>query len=349
MTSTVERHPMTPVAPPSVVPNFYTPEEIATIMSVIRDNGPWRLILAHHFASTEEYLAVSGGKDRDPNAQLSDFVAPVFRGFLAKDGVVFYPELNDLYFGRKHLDTAKELHGSKYGMAHDLIFNICGPSHSFDAGHFDTGSFRGIGLHNSPLWLLAVMAKSGLFADWEVKTAQVITYFYNSEIDGGFTYWPDGPDRAPSRLAAPFWNDALLTDNSRMYHRRESNGPVDRRDCPGLDLGSKLHSSSDGTWSIRNGDKEINRFDDSEMRMLVHYTALLFDDLADVTRFQDHTDDLTFDKVFGMLVDDMHANGVKFDEPGEPMTDPTFIALLTDFYKMAPSQYPAEAPLEVRR
>lgn len=78
--TTLERHPMTPVAPPSVIQDFYTPEELDTIFGVVRDNGPWRLILAHHFASTEEYLAVSGGKDRKADARLSDFTSPVFRG-----------------------------------------------------------------------------------------------------------------------------------------------------------------------------------------------------------------------------------------------------------------------------
>ncbi|MHD0280863.1 hypothetical protein [Rhodococcus aetherivorans] len=346
--TTLERHPMIPVAPPSLIENFYTPEEISAIFSVIRENGPWRLILAHHFSFTEEYLAISGGKNRKPDAQLSDFVAPVFRGFFGNAGVVFHPELHDIYFGRKLLDTARGLHGAKYGMAHDLFFNLCGPSHSFDAGHFDTGSFRGMGLFNTPVWLLAIMSKSGLFDEWEVKTAQVLTYFYNSDIDGGFTYWPDGPDENPHRLAAPFWNTAFLTDNSRMYHRREANGPKDQRDYPGLDITSELHATPDDEWSIRNGSKEISRFGDADMRVLVHYTALLFDDLTDVRRFQDHTDDLTSEKVFGMLIDDMRSKGALVEEPSDPMTDTAFIAQLTEFYKMAPSRYPSEAPLDVR-
>nr|WP_138844309.1 hypothetical protein [Rhodococcus pyridinivorans] len=346
--TTLQRHPMIPVAPPSLIENFYTPEEIATIFSVIRENGPWRLILAHHFSSTEEYLAISGGKDRKADAKLSDFVAPVFRGFLGNDGVVFYPELHDIYFGRKLLDTARSLHGAKYGMVHDLFFNLCGPSHSFDPGHFDTAVFRGMGLFNTPIWLLAIMSKSGLFDAWEVKTAQVLTYFNRSDIDGGFTYWPDGPDEDPARIAAPFWNTAFLTDNSRMYHRRESNGARDERDYPDLDMTSQLYAAADGEWSVRNGDKEIRRFGEADMRLLVHYTALLFDDADDVRRYHDHTDDLTPDKVFEMLIDDMRAKGHAIDEPSDPMNDMGFVARLTEFYKMAPSRYPAEAPLEVR-
>lgn len=348
MTANLRRRPMTPVAPPTVIPDFFSPDEVETIKSVIRSNAPWQMLLAHHFSSTEEYLAVSGGKDRKPGATLSDFVAPVFRGILANAGVVYYPELNDIYFGRKLLDTARSLHGCEYGMSYDLLFNICGPSHSFDAGHFDTGSFRGIGLHNSPIWLLAVMAKSGLFDAWEVKTAQVITYFYDSDIDGGFTYWPDGPDREPARFEAPFNNTAILTDNSRMYHRRESNGARDQRDYPEIDLSSKLYAVGDDEWSIRNGDTEIRRVEDSDTRMLLHYTALLFDDREDVRRYQEHTDDLTQRQVCDMLIADMRSKGISVADPVDPLTDTAFIAKCTDFYAMAPEIYPAEAPLEKR-
>lgn len=348
MTANLVRHPMTPVAPPKLLPDFFSPDEVATIKSVIRENSSWRLLLAHHFSSTEEYLAVSGGKEKRPDAKLSDFIAPVFRGILANAGVVFYPELNDIYFGRKLLDTARQLHGARYGMSYDLLFNICGPSHSFDAGHFDTGSFRGIGLHNSPIWLLAVMAKSGLFDEWEVKTAQVITYFYDSDIDGGFTYWPDGPDREPARFTAPFRNTAILTDNSRMYHRRESNGPRDQRDYPEIDMTSTIHAVGSDQWSIRNGDTEIRRIHDGDTRMLLHYTALLFDDLDDVKRYQEHTDDLTQERVCAMLIADMRAKGVTVEDPVDPLTDTAFIAQCTAFYDMAPVNYPTEAPLEKR-
>lgn len=82
------------------------------------------------------------------------------------------------------------------------------------------------------------------------------------------------------------------------------------------------------------------------MRVLVHYTALLFDDLTGVRRFQDHTDDLTSEKVFGMLIDDMRSKGALVAEPNDPMA--AFIAQLTEFYKTAPGRYPSEAPLDVR-
>ncbi|WP_262401464.1 hypothetical protein [Actinomadura sp. CNU-125] len=347
--TTRQRHPITPVMHPTLVHDFYEPDEVEALFGIVRRHAPWKLVLAHHFKSTEEYLAVSGGAGVDPaEVSLSDFIAPVFRDYLAEEGVVFYPEVHDLYFSKKLLDPVKEMHGAKYGLALHMLFNTGVPSHSFDAGHFDSANWRGCSIVNTPIWLLSVMAKSGLFDHWAVKTGQMITYFYNSDIDGGFTYWPDGPDLPPRRFKAPFDNTCILSDNSKMYHRRESNGPAHQRDHPDIRLESLLHSEDPDHWVVRNGDREIARYRDRDMRTLFHYTALVFDELSDVRTYLDRTDDLTHEKVFEVLVHDLRRRGVKFTEPTDPMTDPEFIALLNKTYEMAPREYPAAAPPAVR-
>ncbi|WP_217231543.1 hypothetical protein [Streptomyces anulatus] len=347
MTNAAKRHPLIPVVPPEVLHGFYTPQEIVTLFGVVREHGPWRLVLAHHFASAEEYLATSGGRDRKQDARLSDFTAPVFRGYFAREAAVIHDEVRDLYFSRKLLEPVLRLHNARYGMPLNLLFNLGGPSHSFDAGHFDSSTWRGMTVVNTPVWLLSVMSKSGLFDAWEVKSGQVITYFCPSDVGGGFTYWPDGPDLPPQRFAAPFDNTAILSDNSHMYHRREANGPHERRDATELTMTSSLSSHGDDAWVVRDGDREIERFSHRESRSLFHYTALAFDDLADMTRYLDHTDDLTSDKVFEILVADLKTRGIRFSEPSDPMADREFVALLTDTYAMAPRNYPAEAPLDV--
>ena len=43
------------------------------------------------------------------------------------------------------------------------------------------------------------MGKSGLFSDYLIKSAQVITWF-SLDPSSGFTFWPDGPLKAPQRL-----------------------------------------------------------------------------------------------------------------------------------------------------
>ncbi|CAM5642876.1 hypothetical protein GCM10010261_20910 [Streptomyces pilosus] len=343
-----QRHPITPVRHPRVIQDFYRPEEVEALFGVVRRHAPWQTILSHHFTSTDEYLAVSGATGTDSGSvKLSDFIAPTFRGYLAEEGVVLYPELHDIYLSKRLLDPIRAMHGATYGLASHMLFNIGVPSHSFDAGHFDSGTWLGCSIVNTPVWLLSVMAKSGLFDKWVIKTGQMITYFYDSDIDGGFTYWPDGPDRSPQRFAAPFHNTCVLSDNSLMYHRRESSGPAHLRDHPRIRLESRLHHE-EGDWVIRNGEEEIGRFGDKDMRSLFHYTALVFDDLPDVRRYLDHTDDLSHDKVFGILMQDLKHKGASFREPEDPMTDTDFIAVLDKTYAMAPDTYPTEAPL-VRR
>lgn len=85
------------------------------------------------------------------------------------------------------------------------------------------------------------------------------------------------------------------------------------------------------------------------MRFLFHYSANVFDDLADVKRYLDHTDDLTVEQALGMLIDDLDARGVSYTSPSDPLNDADFVATLTRAYAMAPADYPAEAPLDIMR
>nr|WP_148228524.1 hypothetical protein [Rhodococcus jostii] len=339
---------MTPLVPPKYVTDIYTTEEEKLLFDVVRNNGPWQLTVAHHFTSAEEYMAVSGPKDLDPSVklELSDLLTPTFRGYLGNYGVAYEQEAHDIYFSRKLLDMIKGMHGAQYAVPHTFLFNLRPPAHSFDAGHFDGASWRGINLNNTPLWLISVMAKSGLFDRWSVKAGQVIAYYYDSAIDGGFTYWPDGPDLPPRRFAPPFWNSGLLTDNEKMYHRGEANGPRDRRKVRGLQLNSLIAGEGDDEWVIRNDGTEIARYHNADMRFLFHYSAHVFDDRADLTQYLEHTDDLTIETALNMLIDDMRSRGVSFEEPTDPLVDRTFISIANQAYAMAPAEYPQEAPLD---
>lgn len=349
MTATIERHPMTPAVPPQFVDNIYTPDEVAILFDVIRNRGPWKLIAAHHFKTAEEYLAVAGAKDRDPNKklELSDLLTPTFRSYLGDQGAVYEDQVHDLYYNKRLMDMVKSIHGASYAMPSSFLFNLRAPAHSFDAGHFDGMSWRGVSMANAPAWLVSVMAKSGLFEQWEVKTGQVIAYFYESDLDGGFTYWPDGPDLAPKRFAAPFWNSGFLTNNEKMFHRGEASGPREKRSIAKLQLNSMIEAEGSDQWVIRTGSEEVARYHENEMRFLFHYSANVFDDLAGLRRYLDHTDDLSIDQVIDMLSSDLVARGIKHSIPSDPLTDTDFIATLSRTYAMAPASYPTEAPLDV--
>ena len=55
-------------------------------------------------------------------------------------------------------------------------------------------------------------------------------------------------------------------------------------------------------------------------------------DLEELKCARDHTDDVTHEMAFDILIDDMRRRGVMFDVPSDPMTDKVFIALLNDEY-----------------
>lgn len=341
-------HPLVPDFPPFVVQDFYTERQVDALDTVVRTNGPWPLLASIAFSSTKEFLAVAGGKNPRPDARLTDYTAPTFRGYIGKQAICYHDELRDVYFDPKSLDLIKEVHNAKYSMPHSMQFNIGGPSHSYDAGHFDGPNWRGINTVNTRPWLIAVMAKSGLFDAWKVETAQIITYFFDSDQGGGFTYWPDGPDAQPKRIAPPFRGTTIVSDNSKMYHRREANGPAELRDCPDLEIHTTLHWEGDDQWVLRNHDREIGRFTDTDRRTLFHWTGLVFQDMAEVRAFTEHSDDLTTSKVFELLIGDLHRRGVKFTEPTDPAHDPQFIELLSRTYDMHPQEYPPEAPLDCK-
>ena len=349
MVSPERRRPMTPIVPPQPISDIFTDDENARMMDILRTQGPWRLIQALHFNSAEEMLAVSSPSGApEEGVTLSDLLTPAFRGTFGNNGLPYIDEAHEIFYSRRLLDMVRKMHGARYGAPYLFQFNINAPSHGLDPGHFDGRSWRGLDPTNMPAWLGAVMAKSGLFDAWEVKAGQVIAWYYNSNIDGGFTYWPDGPDRAPQRLSAPIWNRGLITDNEHMFHRGEASGPLEKRGVSGMTLQSMVEADGEDGWRIIDGDRVLARYEASDMRTLFHYSAHVFTDMADLKRFYDHTDDLTTDQAFDVMIADLKAKGIPVAIPTDPMSDPAFIATLTAAYATSPTSYHPEAPLETR-
>ena len=81
-----------PASPPQEVDNVYTDEQRERLLDVVRAEGPWRLIIAQHFASPEELIAtMSGAFPEGFTPSLDVFLTPTFRGYLANHGTVLYP------------------------------------------------------------------------------------------------------------------------------------------------------------------------------------------------------------------------------------------------------------------
>jgi hypothetical protein len=178
-----------PVAPPRVLEGVYTDDQYERIVAMLKTNGPWPTITAHHFDTVEELVATTSGPMRggdEVKITLDDIATGHFRGYLGKGSMCFYPELEDCFYSSKFLDLVRDYWGAKFAKPTHMLFNLCGPHHSGLSAHLDAVQFRGIRIENSPVWLQNVMGKSGLFHDHLVKMGQVITWWYLGE-NGTFT------------------------------------------------------------------------------------------------------------------------------------------------------------------
>lgn len=337
-----------PAAPPQEVEQVYTDDQLARLFDVVRNDAPWKLIIAQHFASPEELIATLSGKFPEGVTPSMDlFLTPTFRGFLATYGTVLYPEIQDCFYNARFLEMAKSYWRAEYAKPQNMLFNINGPCANRDPGHLDAPSFRGVRLENAPTWLLNVMGKSGLFQDYLIKMAQVITWFCHDETSG-FTYWPEGPLKAPTRIKSPVYNRGVLVQNEMLMHRGEANGPLDQQTPAGLTFDTVFAGdpSSRDHWILSNGGSVIARHHTDELRFLVHWGAEVFEDYDELKKNMDHSHDLTPDKAIDIMVDDLAKNGIKLDIPSAPLHDAAFIGALNACYDIGgPATYPAEAQL----
>jgi len=316
-------------------------------LDVVRRNGPWPLILAENFKTPEEVIATTSGALPEGFKATWDMVlTPVFRGYLARQGVCYHPELEDCYYNSRFLELVRGYWGAKYAEPETFLFNIQGPSPIGGPPHLDGTVFRGMTMENTPLWLLMTMAKSRLFRRWQAKKGQVIAWYYRGKVGGGFNCWPDGPSGEPMQIPAPMWGRAVVVENEMMFHHGQACGPIAMRRPAGLDITSRFGgdpATADG-WRIITGDRVNQSLPAEEMRFLVHWGARLYVDFAELKVALDHTDDIRPDQALDMLIDDMRERGVAFELPTDPMNERRFIGLVSQVYDIGgPRNIPADA------
>ena len=94
---------------------MYTDDQRERLLDVVRTQGPWKLIIAQHFASADELIATMAGAFPEGfTPSLDMFLTPTFRGYLANYGTVLYPELHDVFYNEEFLDMAKSYWQAKY-------------------------------------------------------------------------------------------------------------------------------------------------------------------------------------------------------------------------------------------
>ena len=329
-----------PAAPPRVLEGVYTDDQHARLLDIVKREGPWPTITAHHFSTVEELIATSSGfVPENHGLTLDDIATANFRGFFAENSTCWYPEIDDCFYNHGFLAQARDYWGAEYAKPTLMLFNIGGPAHSGYNAHLDAVTFRGARIEDTPVWIQNLMGKSGLFRDYLMKMAQIVTWFWLGE-EGTFTYWPDGPFGDPKRVDHPMWNKGVLVQNELMFHRGDPIGRPDERDTPGLKHRSKFGYRPDhDDWVITTDDELVRAYESRNIRFLVHWNAEVYMDRAEAKLVMDHSDDISTDIIVNRFLDDLTARGVDHVAPDsvDPFHDQTFIRTLLTTYSIAPT------------
>ena len=159
--------------------------------------------------------------------------------------------------------------------------------------------------------------------------------------DGGFTYWPDGPDRPPRVHEGELFNTAILGDNDRMYHRVR---PVGRRRdgmLGGMTLDARLEHDGGDAWAIRQNGATRASMEFSALRISVSWKAYVYRDTDQRQRHREEIGGLDLDQVVDRFDADLSARGIAFTPPADPLHDEAFVTLLTRAYVHEPTVFEA--------
>ena len=262
-------------------------------------------------------------------------VASVFRGNRAVDGRA-EPDVAPLLAHPPFVDAARRLFDGEIVRPTTVYGNLTWQlPFAQGAGHTDIPAFRGLGRTRSPVTWLSIMGLSGLFEDVRLRIATAVAWYYPG-VDGGFEYWPQGPD-GPSRVhEGHIENTAIVGDDDFMWHRVRSTGqPRDGMVRLSLDS-ERIHDGAH--WVVRDGERPLGAFGWDALRVSLSWKALVFASDADRRRYEEHTDDIDLAEVVRRFDADLRARGLEPSWPADPVHDPATIRLLTGTYVRYPVQ-----------
>jgi hypothetical protein len=302
-------------------------EDPGAIRRLVEARAPYWPV-QRYFGNDAEYAALSG--ERSPAPMI---VAPVFRGNWAVEGRA-EPDVAPLLAHPPFVDAARRLFAGEVVIPTTVYVNLTWQlPFAQGAGHTDIPAFRGLDRSRYPVTWLSIMGLSGLFEDVRLNIATAVAWFYEGE-DGGFEYWPEGPDR-PSRVhEGSIDNTAIVGDNDFMWHRVRPTGRP-RDGMARLSLESELAREGDG-WVARDGGRELGRFGWDRLRVSLSWKALVFASDAERRRYEEHRDDIDLAEVLRRFAADLAARGIEARWPADPVHDPATIRLLTDAYVRYP-------------
>lgn len=329
--ATPPRPPRAPIAFDSLL------DQPELVQRLVHDHAPYAPV-QRYFDSAAEYGALSG--DREARAM---FVAPVFRGDWATEGVPRVPGIEEILHHPALVDGAAKLFDGEIVRPLAVYANLTWqlPFHQ-GRGHTDIPAFVGFDRTRHPVWLLSAMGHSGLFEAERIPIATAVCWFYEGR-DGGLDYWPDGPDAAPRVHEGRIHNTALLGDNDRMHHRVRPVGDPARGLVQGMTLESRLQPASGDAWCIVEAGRELARFPRCELRVSVSWKAHALRNAAHAEAVDARRGALDLAAVVKRFCDDLAERGTPCAPPDDPLHDPGFVRLLGRTYFREPSVFESDA------
>ena len=310
---------------PILVPRLL--DDPSIFRELIERHSPY-FPVQRYFSGNAEYSASSGQGG-------INIIAPNFRGDWAYDE----PLVDGAEIFLEHprlVAAARELFATEHVRPQQVYTNLTWQlPFAQGGGHTDVPAFRGIDRTAYPITFLSLMGHSRLFEEERINIATAVAWFYQGE-DGGFEYWPDGPE-SPSKLhEGRVFNTAIVGDNDRMFHRVRPVGRTEDGLLPDMTLDTRLEHLGGDDWRIADGDRTRAELRYERLRISVSWKAEVFRDAAEQRLVDEHRDDLAIDEVLDRLLDDLARRGLAAQRPTEPASDPEFIDLLSRAYRREP-------------
>ncbi len=323
-----------PESPTSLPPIFIdcVLDDPSIFRDLIERHSPYWPV-QRYFASDAEYRASSGSGQKM-------IVAPNFRGDWAYD-TPLVDGVGPLLEHDGFAQAAAQMFGTPLVRPQIVYTNLTWQL-PFDqgGGHTDVPAFRGVERTEYPIWILNAMGHSRLFEAERVQIATAVAWFYRG-TDGGFTYWPDGPDQPPKIHEGEIFNTAVVGDNDRMYHRVRPVGARDKGLLMGMTLDTRLEHQGGDDWVIADGDERRAELGYDELRISVSWKAQVFRDERECKLYDEHLEDLSIDEVFERFYTDLDARGVPFARSDTPIDDPELVDVLARTYVNEPTVFEA--------
>ena len=246
----------------------------------------------------------------------------------------FAAEGSDLFLRHERvIETAREFYDAEVVVPHSLYVNLMAAIAESGPAHTDNPFFRGRSRRNTPMFLLRNMIWSGLFDHWVITQATSI-WWMNDVEGGGLSYWPEGPDKPPTRHFERMANTALVGDNHGMFHQVEPVGPFDagtRRVTARAELAPAADGSGD--WVVMDRGSEVYRAPLGEYRASVLWKADIYPTEEERRRLEHDT--LSLADVARIFNEDLAKRGVELRLDADHLDDPAIAGGLAAVYPEA--------------